>query len=78
MNRIILTAAASILAGSSAFAADLALKAPAPVYYNWTGCYFGANGGGAWNSVDFTIGNNNPAFFGPEFSSGAWTSNGSR
>jgi outer membrane immunogenic protein len=71
MNRIILTAAASILAGSSAFAADLALKAPAPVYYNWTGCYFGANGGGAWNSVDFTIGNNNPAFFGPEFSSGA-------
>jgi outer membrane immunogenic protein len=71
MKRIVLTAAAAILAGSSAFAADLALKAPAPVYYNWTGCYFGANAGGAWNDVTFTIGNNDPTFFGPAFAAGA-------
>jgi outer membrane immunogenic protein len=71
MNRTVLIAAATILSGSSAFAADLAFKAPAPVYYNWTGCYFGANGGGAWNDMSFTIGNNNPAFFGPAFAAGA-------
>jgi outer membrane immunogenic protein len=71
MKRIALIAAAVTLAGSSAFAADLMLKAPAPVYYNWTACYFGANGGGAWNSMDFTIGNNDPTFFGPAFRSGA-------
>jgi outer membrane immunogenic protein len=71
MNRIVLIAAAATLAGSPAFAADLALKASAPIYYNWTGCYLGANGGGAWNSMNFNIGNNNSAFFGPEFSSGA-------
>jgi outer membrane immunogenic protein len=71
MKRIVLIAAAATLAGSSAFAADLALKAPAPVYYNWSGCYFGANGGGAWDSMTFTIGNNDPVFFGPAFSSGA-------
>jgi outer membrane immunogenic protein len=72
MKRIVLiAAAAATLAGSSAFAADLAFKAPAPVYHNWTECYFGANGGGAWNSMNFTIANNDPTFFGPFFSSGA-------
>jgi len=71
MKRIVLIAAAATLAGSSAFAADFALKAPAPVYYNWSGCYVGANGGGAWDSMNFTIGNNNPAYFGAAFSSGA-------
>jgi outer membrane immunogenic protein len=71
MKRIVLIAAAATLAGSSAFAADLALKAPAPIYYNWSGCYFGANGGGAWNSMNFTVGNNDPVFFGPAFASGA-------
>jgi outer membrane immunogenic protein len=71
MKRIAVIAAGATLAGSSAFAADLALKAPAPVYYNWSGCYVGANGGGAWDSMTFTVGNNNPAFFGPAFTSGA-------
>jgi outer membrane immunogenic protein len=71
MKRIVLIAAAATLAGNSAFAADLALRAPAPLYYNWSGCYVGANGGGAWDSMNFTIGNNNPAFFGPAFASGA-------
>jgi outer membrane immunogenic protein len=64
-------AAASTRAGNSAFAADLALKAPAPFFYNWSGCYVRANGGGAWNSMTFTIGNNDPTFFGSAFASGA-------
>jgi outer membrane immunogenic protein len=39
--------------GTTAFAADLPVKAPvykAPeaVLYSWTGCYVGANGGGKW------------------------------
>jgi outer membrane immunogenic protein len=71
MKRMVLIAAAATLAGSSAFAADLAFKAPTPVYYNWSGCYVGANGGGAWNSMNFTVGNNDPTFFGPIFASGA-------
>jgi outer membrane immunogenic protein len=71
MKRIVLIAAAATLVGSSAFAADLAFKAPALVYYNWTGCYLGANGGGAWDSMNFAIGNNDSAFFGPAFASGA-------
>jgi outer membrane immunogenic protein len=35
---------------SSAMAADLAVRAPAPVgpTYNWTGVYLGVNGGGMW------------------------------
>jgi outer membrane immunogenic protein len=40
------------LAGS-AIAADMPLKAPvyqaAPPVYNWSGCYIGANAGGAWS-----------------------------
>jgi len=35
-------------------AADLAVKAPpvTPTMYNWTGIYFGVNGGGAWGTQD--------------------------
>jgi len=43
-----------------ASAADMPLKAPPPVVYNWTGCYIGANGGWKWGqfneSVDTTAG----------------------
>jgi outer membrane immunogenic protein len=40
---------------SFAHAADLAVKAPAPARtYNWTGCYIGANGGGASSGSNFT------------------------
>jgi outer membrane immunogenic protein len=47
----LLTATAAFT--SSAFAADLPMKAPPPPpapVYNWTGCYIGAGGGyGLWN-----------------------------
>jgi outer membrane immunogenic protein len=55
-------------AGSSALAADLPVKArvPAPDLYNWTGCYAGANAGGAWQKVDniLTATNGTPGYFG--------------
>jgi outer membrane immunogenic protein len=60
MRKVLTGAAvAAALAGtSSAFAADLPVKAPpvapvvAPVYYNWTGCYIGGNVGAAWRGHD--------------------------
>lgn len=50
MRRLVLTSAALLAwaAANSAGAADLALKAPAaPPAWSWTGCYLGANAGGA-------------------------------
>jgi outer membrane immunogenic protein len=50
MKRFAIAAFISLTA-TSAFAADMAVKArpvvPPPVY-SWTGCYIGAEGGGAW------------------------------
>jgi outer membrane immunogenic protein len=48
-----------VAASASAFAADMAVKAPpapppAPVY-NWTGFYVGANGGYGWNDPTVTF-----------------------
>jgi outer membrane immunogenic protein len=56
MKRVLLTAAALLVAGSSAFAADLtvrpmAVKAPPVVTaipFSWTGCYIGVEGGYQW------------------------------
>lgn len=52
MKKLILGTVALSAAGlvNVAFAADMPLKAPAiaPVVYNWTGCYIGANGGFKW------------------------------
>jgi outer membrane immunogenic protein len=49
------------LIGTPALAADLGRPPPAPVYappaplpYVWTGCYLGANIGGAWSNLDVT------------------------
>jgi outer membrane immunogenic protein len=42
---------ASVLLGTPAVAADMAVKAmpmAPPVVYTWTGCYIGASGGGVW------------------------------
>jgi outer membrane immunogenic protein len=61
MKKILLAAVAvSALAGGSAMAADLPVRAPvykAPppvVAYNWTGFYIGANAGGAWSEKCWT------------------------
>src|SRR6266700_5254478 len=62
MKRIVLAALSiSALASVNALAADLPqrpaykvpMAAPAPVY-NWTGCYVGANIGGAWGNINAT------------------------
>src|SRR5262249_60817321 len=60
MKKLLLgTVAAAAVVVGPALAADLPTKAPivkAPpvvVVFNWTGCYIGGYGGGAWgNSVD--------------------------
>ena len=52
MPRITGIVIAAILAGP-AMAADLSVSPPpAPPAYNWTGLYFGINGGGAWGQQD--------------------------
>ena len=60
-HSLTLIAAAAIgLAASQASAADLPRRAPAPAYipppappaFVWTGCYIGANVGGAWSRVE--------------------------
>ena len=52
MPRITGIVIAAILAGP-AMAADLSISPPpAPPAYNWTGLYFGINGGGAWGQQD--------------------------
>jgi outer membrane immunogenic protein len=54
-----------MFAGSSAFAADMPVKAPPmaplPPAISWTGFYIGANVGGAWSN---TNSDNNSNFFG--------------
>jgi outer membrane immunogenic protein len=62
MKRVLVTAvvvAASV--SGSASAADLGLRtrpvyraAPVAAFYNWTGCYVGANGGGFWARRDWS------------------------
>jgi outer membrane immunogenic protein len=44
-------ALAATLAGP-AVAADMPIKAPPPVYFTWTGLYFGGSIGGAWSRFD--------------------------
>lgn len=59
----------SLGAAGVASAADMPLKAGpvlVPNLYNWTGCYLGANVGGAWDKVDtFQVGDDvaGPVFF---------------
>ncbi len=53
MRKLLLVGGA-VLFGSSAFAADLAYKAPPPAYLSgdWSGFYIGVNGGGAWTDPE--------------------------
>jgi outer membrane immunogenic protein len=55
MKKMLLAGAALTTLAMPAMAADMATKAPvytkAPpmvAVYNWTGCYLGGEGGGAW------------------------------
>lgn len=58
---LIASAAAAALLGTPALAADMALKAPPPLppVFSWTGCYVGADFGGAWGHEPAN--NDNPA-----------------
>jgi outer membrane immunogenic protein len=51
--------AGTMMAGSAAIAADMAVKAPAPVYApapaDWSGFYLGVHGGGGWGTDPFTF-----------------------
>src|SRR5439155_25127383 len=56
MNKLLVggVALAAVVAGP-AMAADMAVRAPAPVmYYDWTGAYIGASIGGVWSHIDRT------------------------
>ena len=64
MKKILLTSVALAALAAPAAAADLAVrpapayKAPPPiVYYSWSGCYIGGNGGGVWVNKDFALDN---------------------
>lgn len=55
MQRSLFAIAIASILTTSAFAADLAVKAPPivpPVAYNWTGFYAGLNGGYSWGSTN--------------------------
>ncbi|MDC7784099.1 porin family protein [Rhodoplanes sp. TEM] len=75
MKKILLAAAATIMAIGTASAADLSarmpMKAPPPVMapvFSWTGCYIGGFVGGAWNA-DSTVATDLNGAYAP---TGAW------
>jgi len=70
MNKLLFAGIALAVVSGPAFAADLPVRqaplayAPPPVviYYNWTGCYLGLNGGYGWrqnHTIDAVISNGN-------------------
>src|SRR5713226_3639255 len=75
MRKLILGSVAllALNAGSSALAADLAVKAPvykaplvAPVIYDWTGLYVGVNAGYGWGREAINL-TGDPVTVGPGF-----------
>jgi outer membrane immunogenic protein len=62
MRKFAISVAALAFSGS-AFAADMAVKAPPappPPAYNWTGAYIGANIGGGWSDRNVSYSPNDP------------------
>jgi outer membrane immunogenic protein len=65
-------ATTALVAGlaQSASAADMRVPyrppapPPAPVYFNWTGCYVGGHVGGVWTHKDWVVRDRASAFFG--------------
>ncbi len=55
MKKLIAATAAVAFAGA-AQAADLYVKAPVAAAYDWSGLYFGANGGGGWADTTWSFG----------------------
>jgi outer membrane immunogenic protein len=58
MNKLAIAIAAITSIATSAFAADMAIKAPAPMpapVYNWTGWYAGVNAGASFGNVKTDI-----------------------
>jgi outer membrane immunogenic protein len=65
MKKLLLGAVGLVVLSSvTAFAADLPLRAPAPVVaaFSWTGLYLGANVGGHWGSDRITTASNPVGF----------------
>lgn len=59
---LVCAAMAAAQCATSAFAADLPMKAtPVATVYNWTGFYVGASGGWIWNDTDQTVNVTGPA-----------------
>ena len=59
ISQVIVAAGFTVALGQVALAADLPRKSPAylpppPPAYVWTGCYVGANIGGAWGNIEAT------------------------
>jgi outer membrane immunogenic protein len=65
---IALLASTALLAGlaQSASAADVRVpyRPPAPVYFSWTGCYFGGHVGGVWTRKEWVVRDPASPFFG--------------
>jgi outer membrane immunogenic protein len=58
MKKLAIAVAVAGLIGTSAFAADLPLKAPPPPpapVYSWTGFYIGGSLGGRWTDIDGSV-----------------------
>src|SRR5437899_10843355 len=52
--------AADIRARPAPYPAPAPVYAPPPVYFSWTGCYFGGHIGGVWARKEWTV--HDPAF----------------
>jgi outer membrane immunogenic protein len=55
MKRILLSIAATVLVAESTFAADIPLKAPPPVVYDWSGFYIGGGIGTRSGVIDSSV-----------------------